>query len=141
MAQLIPAVGRPLFQLAQQLFGDGTQAVLGQRAEDDQLIQPPDQLRPEPLFRLFNGLRRLLFEHSLAARRKAQRRVLPRQKARAQIGRQQHDGVAEIRLAAHGIGELAILQNLQQDVLDVRVCLFDLVKQHDAVRAAADGLG
>ena len=141
MAQLIPAVGRPLFQLAQQLFGDGTQAVLGQRAEDDQLIQPPDQLRPEPLFRLFNGLCRLLFEHGLAARRKAQRRVLPRQKARAQIGRQQHDGVAEIRLAAHGIGELAILQNLQQDVLDVRVCLFDLVKQHDAVRTAADGLG
>ena len=41
----------------------------------------------------------------------------------------------------HGIGQLAVLQDLQQDILDIRVRLFDLVKQHHAVRAAAHGLG
>ena len=33
-----------------------------------------------------------------------------------------------------GVGELTVLQDLQQNVLDVRVCLFDLVKQYHAVR-------
>ena len=35
----------------------------------------------------------------------------------------------------------AILQDLQQQILNVAVCLFNLVKQHHAVWAAAHGLG
>ena len=81
MGQLIPIAGGTGFQLAQQLLSDGTQAVLGKGTEHDELIQPPHQLGPEPLFGFLNGLGRLLFKHSLAARRKAQRGALPRQKA------------------------------------------------------------
>ena len=36
---------------------------------------------------------------------------------------------------------LTVLQDLQQNVLDVRMCLFDLVKQYHTVGAAAHGLG
>ena len=36
-------------------------------------------------------------------------------------------------LAAHGISELPIFQNLQKDVLDIRMRLLDLVKQYDTV--------
>ena len=81
MGQLIPIAGGTGFQLAQQLLGDGTQAVLCKGTEHDELIQPPHQLGPEPLFGFLNGLGRLLLEHGLAARRKAQRGALPRQKA------------------------------------------------------------
>ena len=34
-----------------------------------------------------------------------------------------------------------LIPQLQQDILDIRVCLFDLIKQHDAVGASADSLG
>ena len=141
MGQLIAAAGRTGLQLAQQLFRNGAQTVFSQRAEHDDLIQPPDELRAEPLFCLCHGLLRLLFKGCLTPRRKTQRRALPGQKACTKVGSQQHDGIPEIRLAAHGVGQLAIFQQLQQDILDIRVCLFDLVKQHDAVGASADGLG
>ena len=36
---------------------------------------------------------------------------------------------------------LPLVQNLQQDIHNVRMCFFDLVKQHDAVGMAADLLG
>ena len=141
MGQLIPIAGGTDFQLAQQLLSDGTQAVLCKGTEHDELIQPPHQLGPEPLLGFLNGLGRLFLEHGLAARCKAQRGALPGQKACPQIGGEQDDGIAEIGLAAHGIGELAVFQDLQQNILDVRVGLFDLVKEHHAVRAAADGFG
>ena len=37
--------------------------------------------------------------------------------------------------------DLALVQNLQQDIHNVRMCFFDLVEQHDAVGMAADLLG
>ena len=61
------------------------QAVVGQRTEYDHLVQTACQLWPEPLFCLLNGLRRLLFKHGFAARCKAQRRALTRQKTCAEV--------------------------------------------------------
>ncbi len=37
-----------------------------------------------------------------------------------------------------GVGENTILQNLQQNVEHIWVCLFDFIEQHDRVRMAAD---
>ena len=136
---LNPAAGCPLFQLAQQLFGDGAEALLFQRAEDDELIQTAHQLRPEPLFRLGNGGFRLLFKGSFTSRPEAQRCALPGEESCAEVGGQQDDGIAEIRLAAHGVGQLAVLEHLQEHILNIRVRLFDLVKEHHAVGTAADG--
>ena len=139
--QLIAAACCTLFQLAEQFFRNGAQAVIRQRTEHDHFIQTACQFWAEPLFRFLNGLRRLLFKHGFTARCKAQRSTLARQKARAKVGREQHDGIAEIRFTPHGIGELPILQDLQQDVLDIRVGFFDLIKQDHAVGAAAHSLG
>ena len=40
-----------------------------------------------------------------------------------------------------GVVDLAFVQDLEQDVHDIRVGFLDLIKQHDAVRVAADLLG
>ena len=141
VAQPVAAASSALLQLAEHFFCNGAEVFLPQRTEHDHFIQPPEQLWAEPLFCFLHSLRGLLFKHGFCPGGKAQRRVLPCQKPCAQVGSKQHDGVAEIRLAPHGIGQLTVLQNLQQDILDIRVCLFDLVKQHHAVRAAAHSLG
>ncbi len=40
-----------------------------------------------------------------------------------------------------GIGELSLFHDLQQHVMGFGVCFFDLVKNNDGVRTAADGFG
>ena len=49
--------------------------------------------------------------------------------------------VAEVDPAALGVGQVPVLQDLEQDVEDLRVGLLDLVEQHDRVALAADRLG
>ena len=59
----------------------------------------------------------------------------------ADVGRHDDDGVAEVDLAAERVGDGAFLQDLEEEVHHIGVGLFDLVEQHDRVRAAAHGLG
>ena len=51
-----------------------------------------------------------------------------------------HDdhGVLEVDNPPLGVSQSTIFQNLQQRIEDIRVCLFDLVEQHDGERLAAD---
>src|SRR5439155_10766436 len=51
------------------------------------------------------------------------------------------DAVAEVDAATLGIGQVAVLEDLEEDVEDLGVGLLDLVEEHDAVVLAADGLG
>ena len=52
-----------------------------------------------------------------------------------------HDdyAVPEIHLAAFGIGQMAVVEYLQQDVENVRMRLLDFVEQYKAVALAPDG--
>src|SRR5690348_10116203 len=52
-----------------------------------------------------------------------------------------HDGVAEVHRAALGVGQLAVLEDLEQHVEDVWVSLLDLVEQDHTVRLAPYRLG
>ena len=61
--------------------------------------------------------------------------------ARADVARHDDDGVLEVDLAALGVGQTTLLENLQQDVEHVRMRLLDLVEQDDRVRLAANQLG
>jgi hypothetical protein len=61
--------------------------------------------------------------------------------AGADVRGHDHDRVPEVDLAALRVGQLPVLEDLQQDVEDVRVCLLDLVEQDHRVRLAAHGLG
>src|SRR3712207_9582324 len=58
----------------------------------------------------------------------------------ADVRRHDHDGVPEVDRARLGVGQPAVLEDLQQDVEDFRVSLLDLVEQEHAVRIAADRL-
>ena len=78
VAQPVAAAGGALLQLAEHFFCNGAEVFLCQRAEHDHFIQPPEQLRPEPLFGLLHSLCGLLFKHRFCPGGKAQRRVLPR---------------------------------------------------------------
>ena len=51
------------------------------------------------------------------------------------------EGVAEVDGAALAIGEAAGVEDLEEDVVDGGVGLFDFVEEDDGVGAAADGLG
>ncbi len=60
---------------------------------------------------------------------------------RAEVGGHDEDGVLEVDGAALGVGEAAVVEDLQEHVEDVGVRLLDLVEEDDRVGAAADGLG
>ncbi|KJV02376.1 hypothetical protein VF34_02190 [Rhodococcus sp. PML026] len=55
-------------------------------------------------------------------------------------GEDQH-GVLEVDRASLAVGETAVFEHLQEGVVDLLVCLLDLVEQHDGERLAADLLG
>src|SRR6266852_7320929 len=52
-----------------------------------------------------------------------------------------HDGVPEVYCAPLSIGQLAVLQNLEQHVEDVRVSLLDLIEQDHAIRLTSYRFG
>ena len=52
-----------------------------------------------------------------------------------EIAGQHDERVAEVDRAALGVGDAAVVEDLQQDRGDVGVRLFDLVEQHDASTA------
>ncbi len=76
----------------------------------------------------------------LVADREAQRRVA-RDLRGPDVRGHDHDRVAEVHRAALRVGQAPVLQDLQEDVEDVRVRLLDLVEQEHAVRLAPHGLG
>ena len=61
--------------------------------------------------------------------------------ARANVGGHDDDGVLEIDLATHAVGELTFVKDLQQNVIDIVVRFLDFVQQHDRVGLAAHLFG
>ena len=64
-----------------------------------------------------------------------------RHELRADVAGHDEDGVLEVDRAALAVGQAAVVEDLEQDVEDVRVGLLDLVEQDHLVRPAADRLG
>ena len=59
----------------------------------------------------------------------------------ARVGRHHDNGIFKIHLAAVGVGDLSVIENLQQDVHHIGMRLFNLVEEDDGVGLAADLLG
>src|SRR5579883_2622940 len=57
------------------------------------------------------------------------------------VGGDDDNGVSEIDRLAVRVGEAAVVEQLQEQVEDLRVRLLDFVKEDDAVRATAHGFG
>ena len=67
--------------------------------------------------------------------------ALHAEQLRADVAGHDEDGVLERDRAALAVREAAVVEDLEEDVEDVRVGLLDLVEQDDLVGAAAHGLG
>ena len=66
---------------------------------------------------------------------------LPRQIGGARIRGHDQDDVAEIDLLAVVVGEPAVIHDLQQHVVEIRMRLLDFVEQHHAMRMLVDAIG
>ena len=63
------------------------------------------------------------------------------QEARADVRGHDDDGVLEIDGIAEAVGQMPIFKDLQQDVVHIRMGLFDFVEQNDGIRIPLYTLG
>ena len=63
------------------------------------------------------------------------------QLASADIGGHDDDGVLEVHLATQAVGQLSVVEHLQEDVEDIGMSLLDFVEQDDGVGLAPHLLG
>ena len=130
-----PRFGEPSLHAGEEQADDLFQLGLAERLEDDDLIDPVQELRAKVVAQA--GL------HPLGGRGEGIRPGLAGldQCSRADVAGHDHDRVAEADGSALGIGQAPVVEELKQDVEDVGMGLLDLVEQHHLVRAAADRLG
>ena len=115
---------------------------LGELLEDDDVVQTVQELRAELLLQFGADL----VLHALVAGLVVGTQVEARvgglgDVSRTEVGGQDDDGVLEVHLAALTVGQVAVIEHLQQRVEDVRMSLFDLVEQHHGERLAAHLFG
>ena len=116
-------------------INDTVKLRLGKRLEADDLVKAVEELRPELLMQLSHDLLPCaLFDLALIVY--AFKQILA-----AEVGGHDDNGVLEIDRASLRIGDAAVVEDLQQDVENIRVRLFDLIKQYDGIRFSAHSLG
>src|SRR5438105_3948374 len=128
-------------QAVEHQVDDLEDLLLRELREDDHLVDAVQELGPEDLLQVAHhaGLHVVVGEPRLVADREAEGLVL-RDRAGPDVRGHDHDRVAEVDLAALRVGEPTVLEDLQEDVEDVRVRLLDLVEEDDRVGLAPDGL-
>jgi hypothetical protein len=125
---------QPPCQPVEQQSGDLVDLLLGQGAEDDDLVDAVDELRAEAPAQDLHQIGLQVVERLLAAR------VLL-DPVGAEVRGHDHDGVLEVDRAALGVGQPAVVEDLEQDVEDVRMRFLDLVEEEHRVRPPPDLLG
>ncbi len=114
---------------------------LGQLVEDDDVVDPVEELGPEVLLELVLNLRLhpLVVDGALTGGEPDAGALgdVPG----AQVRRHDQNGVLEVDQPALGVGQPTVLQDLQEGVEDVGVRLLDLVEQDHRERLAPHPLG
>ncbi len=110
---------------------DGRKLVGAQGVEEHDVVETVEELRFE---------RRLHGVHDRFPLLLA-RQGLVDEELRAQVRRQDQDGVPEVDGASLAVGQPAVVEDLEEDVEDARVSLLHLVEQDDRVRTPAHSLG
>jgi hypothetical protein len=115
----------------------------GELVEDDDLVDPVQELRPEDLLEVTHDLllHVLVGRAGLVVGGREPERDVARDVLRPDVRGHDHDRVAEVHGAALGVRQPAVLQDLEQDVEDVRVGLLDLVEEQHRVGLAAHSFG
>lgn len=128
------AVGEAPAQVADLNLDDLAEVFAGEPVEDDGLVDAVEKLGAEVIAE--HRLDRHFHFNVGAAAFGEALDVLA-----AEVAGHGDDCVAEVDGAAVAVGEAAVVEDLEEDVKDVAVCLFDFVEQDDAVGAAVDRLG
>ena len=126
------ALGHGSAHFVEHEGGDGAEVFLREVVKVDDLVDAVEKLRTQELI---EGALRALAALIVRAQAEAERAG-----ARVAAGVRGHDDdrVFKIHGAALRVRDAAVVEDLQQQVHDVRVRLFDLVEEDDGVRAAAD---
>ena len=120
---------RPVDLIDLQL-DDFEQFIVEQLVENDDLVETVDELRIERLsHRRHHHLFHLL-ARGIGICLETERALLLNE-ARADVRGHDDDGVLEIDGVAERVGQDAVFKNLKQDVENVRMRFFDLIKQQN----------
>ena len=132
-------LGQPAIQPAQEQLDDLFEIGLRQRVEDDDLVDPVQELGPElgPERIGDLALHRLVGAVVLTASGAAD----GADQLRPDVARQDDRCVPEVDGWALAIGQAAIVEDLEEEIEDIRVGLLDLIEEDHLVRPAADHLG
>jgi len=115
--------------LTHEQIDDAQQVVVAERVEDDNFVQAVEKLRIErPLYFVHHHFFHALETGFIGARLETDGGALL-QMTRAQVGSHDDDGVAKIHGVAQAVRQLAVFENLQENVEDVRVRLLDFVQR------------
>src|SRR4051812_38072442 len=128
---------------AQEELDDRLDLLLLQLVEHDHVVDAVEELGPEDLLQLSHDpvLHVVVRDAGLVVRDGEPERRVASDLLRADVRRHDHDRVTEVDRPPLRVRQAPVLQDLQEDVEDVRVRLLDLVEQEHAVRLAAHGLG
>src|SRR4051812_1048316 len=132
-----------LADAAQEELDDRLDLLLLQLVEHDHVVDAVEELGAEDLLQLSHDpvLHVVVRDAGLVVGDGEAERRVPRDLLGADVRRHDHDRVTEVDRPALRVRQAPVLQDLQEDVEDVRVGLLDLVEQEHAVRLAAHGLG
>ncbi len=103
-----------------------------QGVEDDGLINPIEKLRAETTAQGFHDARSHFFVAT----------IIPdhiQNVLRSQVARHDDDGIFAIHRATLRVGDATIVKNLQHDIEDIWVSLFNFIKQNHRIGAATNG--
>ena len=131
----------PLGDFAHLEINDPHEVRLGQRVEDDDVVEPVQELRLEDPLGLFEDLLPHVVVIVIKIGRSETERRLLLDQFRADVRSHDDDRVPEIDLATEAVRHFALLQDLEQKVHHVRVRLFDLIEEDDRIRTPPDGFG
>src|SRR6185437_987792 len=128
-------------ELRQQQFDDLDEVRISERLEENDLIDTVEELRIKgtldfTLHQIFDLVHHQIFTIALEAEA-----LLALQVPCPNVRGHDDDGVLEVDGVAESVGELAVFKDLQEDVEDIRMRLFDFVQQYDGVRRTLDALG
>src|SRR5579864_9065973 len=125
-------LGETLLHVFELQVDDALDLHFAQRAEHHDIVDPVQKLRAEQFaqsrHRFFAGFLRI-FGGELEYR------------GRASVGSHDDDRVSERESAAFAVGQTAVLEDLQQDVENVRMRLLDLIQQNHGIGPATNLLG
>ncbi len=132
-------LAEPLFHLGEQYLHDAAEMAGLQRVEDNDLVDPVQELRPEgPLQLVLNRRAQPGWLVRLPA---AEARGGAAQLGRTEVACHYHEGVAEVYRSALTVGQPAVLHDLEEDIEDIGMGFLDLVEEHDPEGSSTDGLG